>query len=79
MKKNKILILIYKEFPRVKKIRFKENDDLIKNNILDSLEIMTLVTLIEKKFSFSLKKFSKDKKRKITVKTLSEFSKNVYF
>lgn len=77
MKNNKILLLIFKEFPRVKKIKFKENDDLIRNNILDSLEIMTLVTLIEKKFSFNLKKFSKDKKRKITIKTLSQFSKNI--
>ena len=77
MKKNKILELINKQFPRTKKLKFKSNDDLIKINILDSLEIMTLVTLIEKKFFFNLKKFSKDKKRKITIKTLSQFSKNV--
>ena len=79
MKKNKILILINKQFPRTKKIKFKENDDLIRNNVLDSLEIMTLVSIIEKKFSFNLKKFSKDKKRKITIKSLSDFSKKVYF
>ena len=77
MKKNKILILIHKQFPRTKKIKFKENDDLIRNNILDSLEIMTLVSIIEKKFSFNLKKFSKDKKRKITIKTLTQFSKKL--
>ena len=50
MKKNKILELINKQFPRTKKLKFKSNDDLIKINILDSLEIMTLVTLIEKNF-----------------------------
>ena len=66
MKKNKILELINKQFPRTKKLKFNINDDLVKINILDSLEIMTLITLIEKKFSFNLKKFSKNKKRKIT-------------
>ena len=77
MKKNKILELINKKFPRTKKLKFNINDDLVKINILDSLEIMTLITLIEKKLSFNLKKFSKNKKIKITIKSLSQFSKNI--
>ena len=77
MKKNKILDLVHNKFPRTKKLKFDKKDDLIKENILDSLEIMTLISIVEKKFSFNLKKFAKNKNRKITIQTLSEFSKDV--
>ena len=55
MKNNKILQLIKKQFPRTKKIKISENEDIIKSGILD-LEIMNLVTIIEKKFHFNLKR-----------------------
>ena len=77
MKNNKILQLIKKQFPRTKKIKISENGDIIKSGILDSIEIMNLVTIIEKKFHFNLKEFSKNKNRKITLKTLSKFCKKI--
>ena len=77
MKNNKILQLIKKQFPRTKKIKISENEDIIKSGILDSIEIMNLVTIIEKKFYFNLKEFSKNKNRKITLKTLSKFCKKI--
>ena len=48
MKNNKILQLIKKQFPRTKKIKISENEDIIKSGILNSIEIMNLVTIIEK-------------------------------
>ena len=77
MQKNKILDLIYKKFPRTKKLKFNNKEDLVKESILDSLEIMTLISIIEKKFSFNLKKFAKNKNKKITIQNLSDFSNNI--
>ena len=57
--KKKVEQLLIKNFPRLKKIKLKKNDDLIKTGILDSLELVKLITILEKKHNFSFKKYQK--------------------
>ena len=57
--KNSIVNILIKNFPRLKKIKFNSEDDLIKTGIIDSLELMKLIQHLEKKYDFSFNEYSK--------------------
>jgi|TARA_B110000046_G_C12945231_1_gene377677 acyl carrier protein len=70
--KNNIKIILLKNFSRLKKIKFNENDDLINNGILDSLELIKLLTILKKVYKFDLKKYQK-KYNNFKIKNLENF------
>jgi acyl carrier protein len=70
--KNNIKNILLKNFPRLKKIKFIENDDLINNGILDSLELIKLLTILKKVYKFDLKKYQK-KNNNFKIKNLENF------
>lgn len=70
--KNNIKIILLKNFSRLKKIKFNENDDLINNGILDSLELIKLLTILKKVYQFDLKKYQK-KYNNFKIKNLEKF------
>ena len=51
--------LLKKKFSHLKISKLKTNQDLLKDYILDSLELMKLVSILEKKKIFSLKDYAK--------------------
>ena len=61
MTEKKFFDLLKKNFTHLKIIKIKTNQDLLKDYILDSLELMTLVSILEKKKIFSLKDYAKKK------------------
>lgn len=70
--KNNIKSILLKNFSRLKKIKFNENDDLINNGILDSLELIQLLTILKKVYKFDLKKYQK-KYNNFKIKNLENF------
>ena len=58
MKKSIEKILI-KNFPRLKNTKISKNIDLIKNGIIDSLELMKLISYLEKKHKFNFNSYQK--------------------
>ena len=71
MKKINISIIIKKKFPSVKTKIAKESD-LIKDNILDSLELMNLISYLEKVSKFKVKNYLK-KNEKFIIKKMEKF------
>ena len=61
MKKINIIAFIKKKFPFIKG-KISKDADLVKDNILDSLELMELITFLEKNSKFKIKKYLKKKK-----------------
>jgi acyl carrier protein len=60
MKHN--LIEIFKQvFPK-KKIKIYSSSDLLRDNILDSLELINFIVALEKKYNFNSKKYFKKNK-----------------
>jgi len=57
--KYNLIKIIKKKFPKLKNDKIKINSELLNDFILDSLEMMQLIDLLEKNYSFSLKKYSK--------------------
>ena len=51
--KSKTLEALIKLFPRFKKKTIKPSDDLVKNGILDSMDLVTLVSFLQKKYKFN--------------------------
>jgi|TARA_B110001450_G_C17176679_1_gene301627 acyl carrier protein len=51
--------LLKKKFTHLKISKIKTNQDLLKDHILDSLELMKFVSILEKKKIFSLKEYAK--------------------
>jgi len=75
MKHNSLKILI-KLFPRLKKKNIKPTDDLIKNAVLDSLDLVTFITRMQKIGKFDVEKYQK-KFKKFTLKNLDLFINKV--
>ena len=73
MKKISIPDIIKKKFPSVKNKITKESD-LIDDNILDSLELMNLISYLEEVSKFKVKNYLK-KNEKFTIKKMEEFLK----
>ena len=57
--KSKTQEALKKLFPRFKKKTIKTNDDLVKKAILDSMDLVTLVTKLNKKYKFDIDKYQK--------------------
>ena len=70
--KNSIVNILIKNFPRLKKIKFNSEDDLIKTGIIDSLERMKLIQHLEKKYDFSFNEYSK-KNNNFKIKNLDKY------
>jgi acyl carrier protein len=73
MKKISIPDIIKKKFPSVKTKITKESD-LIDDNILDSLELMNLISYLEEVSKFKVKSYLK-KNEKFIIKKMEEFLK----
>lgn len=65
---------LIKLFPRLKKNKIKKNDDLVKKGILDSMDLVTLITRLKKNFKFDLDKYQK-RFNKFTIENLDNFLK----
>ena len=71
MKKISIADIIKKKFPTVKTKITKESD-LIEDNILDSLELMILISYLEEVSKFKVKNYLK-KNKKFIIKKIEKF------
>ena len=71
--KSKTQEALKKLFPRFKKT-IKTNDDLVKKAILDSMDLVTLVTMLSKKYKFDIDRYQK-KHKKFTIDKLDSFIK----
>jgi len=65
---------LLKLFPRLKKNKVKSTDNLIKSAILDSMDLVTLVTKLKKNHKFDIDKYQK-KFGKFTIKNIDNFLK----
>ena len=74
MKKNKLDKILTKNFPRLKKMSYSNSSDLIKQALLDSLELIKLLTILEKKHNFNLKQYQK-KNNNFMIKNIEKFIK----
>ena len=72
--KSKTLEALIKLFPRFKKKIIKPSDDLVKNGILDSMDLVTLVSFLQKKYKFNFDGYQK-KHKKYTINNLDKFLK----
>lgn len=72
--KSKTQQSLIKLFPRFKKKTIKPADDLVKNGILDSMDLVNLVSLLSKKYKFDFDKYQK-KHKKYTISNLDKFLK----
>lgn len=70
--KSKTQETLSKLFPRFKKKIINPNDDLVKKAILDSMDLVTLVTKLNKKYKFDIDKYQK-KHKKFSVYNLDNF------
>ena len=70
MKKINISIIIKKKFPSIKTKITKESD-FIEDNILDSLELMNLISYLEEVSKFKVKNYLK-KNEKFIIKKMEE-------
>jgi acyl carrier protein len=71
---KKIEEILKKNFVRLKKEKINDKTDLIKSALIDSLELLKLLTILEKKYNFNLKSYQK-KYKNFIVKNLDNFIK----
>ena len=71
---NKIISIIRKKFKYLKKTKITKKSDLLAENILDSLELMELISYLEKNNNLNIKKYSK-KNNFFKVETLEKYCK----
>ena len=69
---NDLIKILKKKFTRLKKIKIDKSSDLIKNEILDSLEMIELLEFLEKKTNFKFKLYQK-KYKNFIIGNLSKF------
>ena len=69
MEKIDLKNILIKLFPRFKNIKFSKNSDLLKIPSFDSLDLITLVSYLDKKYNFNVIKYQK-KKNFLAFKTL---------
>ena len=58
-----LINILKKKFKHLKKKRISLKDDLVKELILDSLELMEFMSFLEKKKIFKIKRIYKQRKR----------------
>ena len=71
MKKINISTIIKKKFPSIK-TKFTKDSDLLNENILDSLELMNLISHLEKISKFKVRNYLK-KNEKFIIKEMEKF------
>jgi acyl carrier protein len=59
--KHNLIEIFKKVFPK-KKIKLSRTSDLLRDNILDSLELINFIAALEKKYKFNSKKYFKKNK-----------------
>jgi acyl carrier protein len=69
---NDVIKILKKKFSRLKKTKLNLDSDLIKNRILDSLEMIELLEYLEKKTKFRFKLYQK-KHNNFIIKNLNKF------
>ena len=74
IKKINIIAIIKKKFKYLKNIKITKKSDLLADNILDSLELMELISDLEKINKFDIKKYYKRNKY-FSVETLEKYCK----
>lgn len=62
MKKIELKKILIELFPRFKNMKFSKNSDLLKITSFDSLDLITLISYLNKKYSFNVVKYQKKKK-----------------
>ena len=70
--KNNFHKILIKNFPRLKKVKISKNEDLVKNGIIDSLELMKLISYLEKKHKFNFNSYQK-KNKNFKISNLEKF------
>ena len=71
-KTRNIISTIIDFFPRLKKINLNMNSDLINDGIIDSLELLGLIEVLEKKFKFDFKDYQK-KNKNFKIRNLEKY------
>ena len=71
-KKIDLIKLIKKKFNHLKNIKILKHNDLLKDNILDSLELMSLLSYLEKISNFKIKSYLR-KNKNLKVNNLENF------
>ena len=76
MKKNYLINILKKKFKYLKKKKISMKDDLVKQMILDSLELMEFIILLEKKKYLELRKYT-NKEKNFKLSNILKFISNV--
>lgn len=72
MKKIELKKILVELFPRFKNMKFSKNSDLLKITSFDSLDLITLISYLNKKYSFNVVKYQK-KKKIFSIQNLEDF------
>lgn len=71
-KTEKIITTIINLYPRLKKTNLNMNSDLINDGIIDSLELLGLIEVLQKRYKFDFKKYQK-KNKNFKIKNLEKY------
>ena len=71
-KTEKIITIIINLYPRLKKTNLNMNSDLINDGIIDSLELLGLIEVLQKRYKFDFKKYQK-KNKNFKIKNLKKY------
>ncbi len=71
-KTEKIITIIINLYPRLKKTNLNMNSDLINDGIIDSLELLGLIEVLQKRYKFDFKKYQK-KNKNFKIKNLEKY------
>lgn len=69
-----LIKILKKKYPRLKKKKINKNLNLTEDLILDSLELVDVLTYLENKYNFSIKLYIKHNK-KFTINLIEEYIK----
>lgn len=72
MKKIELKKILIELFPRFKNMKFSKNSDLLKITSFDSLDLITLISHLNKKYNFNVVKYQK-KKKFFSIQNLEDF------
>ena len=76
MKEIDLINILKKKFKHLKKKKISMKDDLVKQMILDSLELMEFMTFLEKKKYLELRKYT-NKEKNFKLSNILKFISNV--
>jgi acyl carrier protein len=72
MKKIELKKILIELFPRFKNMKLSKNSDLLKITSFDSLDLITLISYLNKKYNFNVNKYQK-KKKFFSIQNLEDF------